>query len=244
MYEIGRTYEDLQEYFPKEEKKICAVIVKNKAALAKDKSSVGANQAGLGTAELFYDIKGALEEFLQLFHINLKSLEMRKGESLCPYAHPNRYAAYYSRKSGEEIARIFELHPLVAKNYDLENAKIAAFEVNFTKLAQLEADERKYKAIPKFPGIRIDVSVLINKNTEIGKLQRAIQNCNKELIKEVELFDLYEGTGIPADKKALAFKVLLQSSEKTLTDAEMKNTQQKIFEELSKLGGEIRGLKM
>ncbi len=237
LYEIGRTYEDLQEYFPKEEKKICAVIVKNKASLAKDKTTLGA-------AEPFYDAKGALEEFLQLFHINLRSLELRKGESLCPYAHPNRYAAYYSRKSGEEIARIFELHPVALKNYNIENAKVAAFEVNFTKLTQLEADERKYKAIPKFPGIRIDVSVLINKNTEIGKMQRAIQNCNKELIKEVELFDLYEGTGIPADKKALAFKVLLQSSEKTLTDAEMKTTQQKIFEELSKLGGEIRGLKV
>jgi len=241
LYEIGRTYEDLQEYFPIEEKKICAVIVRNKAATKEKNTAAGASNQG--PSEPFYEIKGALEEFFKLFHVNLKALEMRKGESLCAYAHPNRYASYYSRKSGQEIARIFELHPLVAKNYDIENAKIAVFEVNFSKLANLETEERKYKQIPKFPGIRIDVSVLIDKNTEIGKLQRAIQNCNKELIREVELFDLYEGQNIPPDKKALAFKVLLQSTQRTLTDAEMKTTQQKIFEELTKLGGEIRGLK-
>lgn len=224
LFEIGRTYQDLQEYFPLEEKKIGAVIVKNK----KNK------------AEPFYEAKGAVEEFLKMFRV--KGYEMRKGETFCPYAHPNKYAAYYLKESGEELARIFEIHPLVAKNYNLEKAKIAVIEVNFSKLAALPIGTQKFKAIPKFPGIKIDISVLMDKNMEIGKIQRAIQNCDKHLIQEIKLFDIYEGPNIPADKKSLAFQILLQSDERTLTDEEMKNVQQKIFTELQKLGGEIRGL--
>lgn len=223
IFEIGRTYEDLQEYFPKEEKKICGVIVLNKKT----------------KGDVFYEAKGALETFLATFRI--PGMEMRKGETLCPYAHPNRYAGWYLKKNGEEIARVFELHPLVAKNCGVEGAKISAFEINFTKLMQIEPKELKYKPVPKFPGITVDISILIGKTHEIGSLQKAIQNTDKQLIKEVKLFDIYEGPNIPPDKKALAFSIQFQADDRTLTDEESRKTQEKIFAELRKLGGEVRG---
>lgn len=233
LFEIGRTYENLQEYFPKEEKKICAVIIK--------KGGAKTGAAGTPTNQPFYQAKGALETFLKTFGINFNALEMRKGETLCTYAHPNRYAEYFSRKDGTPIARVFDLHPLIAKNYGLENAGITAFEINFTKLAALERATVRFKAIPKFPGINFDVSVLMDDNLEIGKIQKTIVNCNRALIREVKLFDLYQGSNIPTGKKSLAFNILLQSDERTLTDQEMKETQQKIFGELTKIGGQIRG---
>ena len=223
IFEIGRTYEDLQEYFPKEEKKICGVIVGNKKT----------------KEEIFYEAKGALEAFLSQFRI--PGMEMRRGETLCPYAHPNRYAGYYLKKNGEEIARVFELHPLVAKNYELDNARIGVFEINFTKLMAVESKELKYKPVPKFPGISVDISVLIDKKREIGTLEKAIQGAEKRLIKNVRLFDIYEGSNIPADKKALAFSILFQADDRTLTDEESRKIQEKIVGELQKLGGEIRG---
>lgn len=225
IFEIGRTYEDLQEYFPKEEKKICGIIAKNK----KEKG------------EVFYEAKGALETFLA--HFRVPGIEMRRGESLCPYAHPNRYAGYFLKQNGEEIARVFELHPLVAKNYEVDQVRIAAFEINFTKLMEIEPKEIKYKPIPKFPGITVDVSVIIDKNREIGELHHAIRNADKQLIKEIRLFDIYEGPNIPQDKKALAFSMLFQAEDRTLTDEESRKIQEKILAELRKLGGEIRGTK-
>ncbi len=225
IFEVGRTYEDLQEYFPKEEKKICGVIVKNR----KEKE------------EVFYEAKGALETFLE--HFRIPGLEMRKGESLCPYAHPNRYAEYFLKQNGEGVARVFELHPLVAKNYGVDDAKIGAFEINFTKLMDIAPKEIKYRPVPKFPGITMDVSVLIDRNREIGELQKAIRGADKQLIKSVKLFDVYEGTNIPQGKKALAFSILFQAEDRTLTDEESKKIQEKIFGELQKLGGEIRGVK-
>lgn len=225
LYEIGRTYIDLQEYFPIEEKKIIAAVVESKK----------------GKNEVFYEAKGALEEFLKQFRA--AGIEMRKGTSFRPYAHPNKYATYHLKKNDEEIAAVFELHPLVAKNHELQNVEIGLFEVNFTKLVASDRKTIKYRLLPKFPGITFDVSVMMDRKMEVGKIQQAIGRVNRSLIREVKLFDLYEGPNIGEGKKSLAFKITLRSDDRTLTDEEMKKTQQTIFAELQKLGGEIRGLK-
>jgi phenylalanyl-tRNA synthetase beta chain len=191
--------------------------------------------------DVFYDAKGALTAFLKQFRVN--GIEMRKGEALCSYAHPNKYAAYYLKATGEEIARVYEIHPLVLKNWDLENLKIGAFEIHFGRLAALKSSEFKYKPLPKFPEIEIDISVTVDKKTPVGDIQKIIAETDKTLIRQVRLFDIYEGSNLPEGKKSLAFKVLLRSDERTLIDSEMKQVQQSIFERLTKIGGEIRGLK-
>jgi len=224
IYEIGHTYQDLQEYFPIEEKKICGMIVKPK----KDGSKV------------FYEAKGAAETIINALRI--AGYEMRKGESLCSYAHPNKYAGYFLKKNGDEIAKVFEIHPLVLKNFDLEKVSIGCFEINFTRLMQCDRSDTKYKPLPKFPGIEIDISVLVDAKAEVGALQKAIVSADKQLVRGVELFDIYQGSNIPEGKKSLAFKVIIRADDRTLTDAEMKPIQEKIFTALKGLGGEIRGL--
>jgi phenylalanyl-tRNA synthetase beta chain len=224
IYEIGRTYEDLQEYFPLEKKKICAMLV---SPANKCESS-------------FYDAKGALEAFLRAMHA--PALELTKGESLCPYAHPNKYASYRVKETGEEIARVFEIHPKVLMNHKLEKVSIGAFEVNFNELAALIQPDTKYKPIPRFPGIEIDVSVLMNKNTEIAKITKLISQADPTLIKEVKLFDSYEGANIPETKKSLSFKITLRADDRTLIDEDMQRTRLEVFKHLTHAGGEIRGI--
>jgi len=228
IYEIGRTYEDLQEYFPIEEKKICAMIVAPAKESAKE------------TDGLFYEAKGALEQFLKMFRA--PKLEMKKGESLCQYAHPAKYAEYSLKNDGTVIAKLFEMHPLVLKNWDLGNVNVAAFEINFTRLAALVQPEQKYHPLPRFPGIEIDVSVVVDKNTEVGGVQKLIAKSGNELVREIRLFDSYTGPNLPEGKKSLAFKVIMQADDRTLTDAEMKTVQQQVFDSLVKAGGTIRGL--
>lgn len=224
IYEIGRTYRNLQEYFPIEEKFICGMVV----------------ESGKKTGEVFYDAKGALEKLLSYY--NNTSFEMRKGESHCPCAHPAKYASWYDKATGEEIARVYELHPLVAKNFDLENARIGVFEVNFTLLAAKGFKQSKYRPLAKYPEINFDVSVIVDKKTEIGALENLIRKADRALIRAVSLFDLYAGTSIGEDRKAAAFKITLQSDDRTLTDEEMKRVQQQIFKNLQENGGQIRGL--
>lgn len=225
IYEIGRTYVDLQEYFPLEEKKICGVTVRTRKR----------------KLEAFYESKGLVEKLLSFFQV--QGMELRKGESLAPYAHPNRYAGYYLKKDGTELARVFELHPLVAKNYNLEKVDIGIFEVNFTQLAALGARDIKYKPIPKFPSSEFDVSVLVDETVTIGEMEQQIAGADKNLIESVTLFDRYGGDNIPEGKKSCAFKIVLRAADRTLKDEEAKKIQEEVFARLQKLGGEIRGLK-
>lgn len=223
IYEIGHTYQDLQEYFPIEEKKICGMIVKPKKE--------GAN--------VFYDAKGATETILN--NLRIAGYEMRKGESLCPYAHPNKYSGYFLKKNGDELAKVFEIHPLVLKNFDLEKVSIGCFEINFTRLMQsADRSEMKYKSLPKFPGTTMDISILVDTQTTVGALQKAISSTDKQLIKNVELFDIYQGSNIPEGKKSLAFKVVIRADDRTLTEAEMKPVHEKILAAVQNLGGELR----
>lgn len=221
LYEIGRTYKEIGQLFPLEEKRITGAIVK--------KGNLN---------DQFYEAKGAVETLFDKFKIqNYKPVKEIKN---APYANPNK-AITYIGQHGETLAQVFIPHPIVISNHSLNKYSIALFEINFTNLMKIQTETTKFKEIPKFPTIEIDVSILIDKNIEIQTLQDQITKADNLLITNVKLFDIYEGDNIEKDKKAVAFKVTLQSLERTLTDTEMAETQKKIFKNLEKLGGKIRG---
>ena len=226
LFEVGRTYKDL-EYFPLEEKWIAGAF----ATTAKKKEATETKR------EPFYKAKQAAEKVLA--HMQVPFYKTVKGSEL-PYAHPNASATILSPR-GETLGSYFMLHPQIAKNFGLENLHVGFFELNLTLLTALDKKTIKFKELPKFPPITIDISVTLDKTIEVTKAEYAIRNADKGLITDVELFDLYEGENLGPDKKSLAFSVKLQSKDKTLTDAEMTATQAKIFENLKRLGGEIRG---
>jgi phenylalanyl-tRNA synthetase beta chain len=220
LYEIGRTYKEIGEFMPLEEKKIGGgILLKGK------------------TDEPFYQIKGALELFFKKFNIAVK---IAKGVDNLPFAHPIKAVSFIGQ-DGSTLAQAFIVHPEILKNHDLEKYSIAMFEINFSKSLKLEKHEKSFKHLPKFPSIDIDISVIVDKNIEVEKIQKAILEADNSLITSAELFDIYEGQNIEKDKKAIAYKVTLQSIERTLTDEDMTQVQQKIFKNLEKLGGVIRG---
>lgn len=221
IYEIGHTYKEIDQYFPLEEKRITGAV------LTKKKS-----------ADPFYECKGAVEMIFQRF--NLPQMKAVAEIEKTPYAHPHKGLTYID-PHGQTIAKVFMLHPVVAKNHELDKYSVAFFSINFTELMKLEKVAQKYQQIPKFPGIDIDVSVLIDNRTHVSKLEEAIQKADENLITAIELFDIYEGENIEKNKKAVAFKITLQALDRTLTDQEMATIQQKIFTNLEKLGGKIRG---
>jgi len=218
LYEIGRTYKDIKGFFPLEEKWICGAI----HGPDKDK---------------FYQAKGAAEAILK--HLKIPFYKLANACE-APYAHPNESATILA-PTGETLGVIFTLHPQTSKNFGLQSNP-ALFELNFSALMRLAKKKTSFKDLPKFPSTLLDISVLVDKEIEIGTLQNAIEKADKSLIKSVELFDLYEGENIATNKKSVAFKITLQTEDRTLTDEDMKQTQEKIFANLQKLGGTIRGL--
>ncbi len=229
IYEIGRTYINIADYFPLEEKYICGLVVKNK-------KSIGAGENP--TKEIFYSAKGALEAFLKTF--GAPNLTAKKTTEHHFYVNPSKQLTYLC--DGEEIAKVFEIHPAVLKNFGLEEVNIGCFEINFSKLTRLDAQNKKYKPIPKFPGIKIDVSVVMPEKKSVENIINIIKNADAELIADVELFDIFTGKSIGPEKRALAFKIALRSNKRTLTLEDMNKIQKEIFEKLKSKGGIIRGL--
>lgn len=223
LYEIGRTYRQIQQFFPLEEKNLAGLIVLSK----KNKQ------------EPFYIAKTAVNHLLK--RLQLTSLQYGPSKQVSTLAHPNKTASYTDGRTKQEIIQIFELHPAIAANFGLDKCKVACFTINFTQLHTLPRAELKYRSIPRFPAIQFDISTIVDANKEVAEFEKAIRKTDQSLIREVQLFDFYQGSNIPEGKKSLAFRVTLQANDRTLTDAEVKPVQEKALANLKGLGAEIRG---
>ncbi len=220
IYEIGRTYKEIGEFYPLEEKNITGVI------LTKSKSTN------------FYKAKGAVETIFK--KLSIPPIKITEGIKNTSYAHPTESGSYIG-KNGQILAKVFTVHPAISKTYNLDKCSVAFFSINFTELLKIDPKSFCYKPIPKFPGIKIDISVVVPQKKEVESIRETIFKSDQQTIESVELFDVYEGEGIPKNQKALAFKITLQSPDRTLTDEEMSQTQKRIFQALEKIGGTIRG---
>jgi len=108
-------------------------------------------------------------------------------------------------------------------------------------LKQVRKNKIVYSEISKFPAVRRDLSMLIDKNVTFGQLKQIAQKTERKLLQGVNVFDVYQGDKLPAGKKSYALSFILQDSEKTLTDKAIDAIMQKLIYNLEKeSGAEIR----
>ena len=115
------------------------------------------------------------------------------------------------------------------------------FELDFSKLVELATEERIYLPPSKYPAIIRDIALLVDPGTKIIEVLNLIHAAGGPLIKDIDLFDMYEGEEIPEGKKSLAFHIIYQSNDRTLTDKEINKLQEKIIKTLEEeKGWEVR----
>ena len=112
------------------------------------------------------------------------------------------------------------LHPKLIKAYDLEGA-LGYITLNLSQLSKIEPPITVFKAIPKFPSVRRDVSLLVPKSLTYAEILAAIHAQKPKRLKEIFLFDCYESEALGPDKKSLALGVIYQDADKTLTTEEI-----------------------
>jgi phenylalanyl-tRNA synthetase beta chain len=126
-------------------------------------------------------------------------------------------------------------------HFDLKNPVYCAF-INWDQLIEsLKIVKINFRELPKTFAVRRDFSLLLNKETTYGELKETALNCDKKLLREVNLFDVYEGKNLEAGKKSYALSFTFQDQERTLTDSEIDVVMNKIktsFEE--KFGATLR----
>jgi phenylalanyl-tRNA synthetase beta chain len=176
----------------------------------------------------FYDVKSDVEA---LFAPRKPSFEAM----VHPASHPGRSARILL--DGQGVGWIGELHPGLQQQYDLPHS-VVWFEVEQVSLTKV--DLPRAEDISRFPLVRRDIAVLVDENVTANSLLAKMQAENAQNVVELALFDLYRGKGVQEGKKSLAFRVLLQDTQKTLTDIEIEQSVQRLVIVLQQNGAQLR----
>ncbi|MDP4085367.1 MAG: phenylalanine--tRNA ligase subunit beta [Bacillota bacterium] len=152
--------------------------------------------------------------------------------------HPGRTAEI--QFAGERIGFIGQIHPSVQKELDLKET--FAFELKLKTVLEAENGPLQYVAIPRFPSMTRDIALVVDIETVSSQLKEIIFTTGAPLLKEVTVFDLYEGEHMEEGKKSIAFSLNYLDPERTLTDEEVTKVHEKVLEALKdKAGAVLRG---
>lgn len=152
-----------------------------------------------------------------------------------PALHPGRSAEIYLGK--QSIGWIGELHPRWQQQYDMAHPPVW-FEVELGALVQTEVP--RMHEIAKFLPVRRDLAVVVDETITAQALLDAMAAASVPGLAEVSLFDVYRGKGVEKGKKSLAFRVLLQDTQKTLTDSEIETRIALLVDTMKKHGAQLR----
>ena len=184
----------------------------------------------------FFALKGAVEAILK----DLRA-EGVHFEAPCvpnPSYHPGRCADVYA--GGRRIGVFGQVHPLVAQNYGVD-AQFYCAELDLEQLQCAKGPDPEYVPLPKFPAVTRDIAVVCGEAITVGALEDCIRKGAKGLLKDVTLFDIYRGKGVPEGKKSVAFSLVLRADDRSLTAEEADSDVKSILETLEKdLGAVLR----
>lgn len=223
LFEAARTYVPREGELPEEREQVVGVV-----------SGRRENRWGRASDDPvdFFDAKGYVVAALRTVGVEP---EFATAESLGLLS--GRTATISA--DGVQVGVVGEVHPDVRAAYDLDDDAFL-FEVSVDELLPAVKQGVAYEPLPRYPPVVQDIAVIVDADRLVGDVQSVIEQNG--LVRAVELFDVYEGEGVPASKKSLAFSITYQSSDKTLTDREVAVAQEAILKGLkTKLGAELRG---
>ncbi|WP_332674575.1 phenylalanine--tRNA ligase subunit beta [Aromatoleum sp.] len=178
----------------------------------------------------FFDVKGDLEA---LFAPRALSFEPVSHSAL----HPGRAATVLMGE--RRIGVVGEIHPVWVQRYELGSAPVV-FEVELD--AALAAELPAHREISKLPAVTRDIALVIEQAVPVARVLEVMNEDAAPIVKGIELFDVYHGKGIDPGKKSLAFRVLMQDTQRTLEDAEVDSAVEAIVRHAeTALGARLRG---
>jgi phenylalanyl-tRNA synthetase beta chain len=182
----------------------------------------------------FFVLKGILEGLMSELDLS-ERITYESGE--IENMHPGRTAIV--KLDGIPVGFVGQLHPALQKDLDLKDSYV--FELNATSLVEAETEQMVYQTLPRYPSITRDIALVVDQELPAGDLFTVIQAAGGELLKEVNLFDLYEGEKMEEGKKSLAFSLKYFDPERTLTDEEVVTAHNRVLKSLEEhFGAQLR----
>jgi phenylalanyl-tRNA synthetase beta chain len=173
----------------------------------------------------FYDVKGDVEGLLALAGMDAATISFASAQVGC--LHPGRSAVI--RRGGETIGAIGELHPRLVRELDLAPAPVL-FELAYA--ATFRTELAQFREISRFPRIRRDISISVPEQTAFASVRERVSVAASSLLKELRVFDVYQGTGVEIGRKSLALGLILQDLGRTLTDEDAERVVKAVLDDL------------
>ncbi len=188
-----------------------------------------------GAGEDFFSLKGELDAVLEALRLPAAQYT---ADTTNPSYHPGRCARITI--GGEDVGCMGQIHPLVAGNYGMD-CEVYCAEIRFDKLLALQLPEATYVPLPKYPAVTRDLAILCREEVTVGEAEAVITQAAGKLLRNIRLFDVYRGTGVPEGKKSLAFSLELRADDRTLTDTDSETVTKNVLDALeNRLGAVLR----
>jgi phenylalanyl-tRNA synthetase beta chain len=217
LFETGICFTPQGAKFPLEELKLSGVITGNAYP----------EQWGLPARSVdFFDLKGDVQALLALTQ-QTEDFTLEVSEH--PALHPGQ--ASQILRQGKVIGHFGKLHPSLEQSLGLTSA-VYLFEISLTEL--LHGRVPRYQALAKFPSIRRDLAFLVDESVSAAAIQKVIEKTAGAWLKSLQLFDVYQGKGVPKGQKSLALGLILQDATRTLVDDEVAELMEHVVSSLKK----------
>ncbi len=175
----------------------------------------------------FYDIHGILEAILSSLGIDKNRYrEERLLDS--PFYHPGRSTKIIIGK--DVVGVVGQIHP----NYSKDIKETYILDLNLTKLLNIKTSQTKMAQVSKYPTVSRDLALVVSKDVLVDSMIRTIKKNGKSIVRDVEVFDVYEGEFLPLNIKSVAFSITYGSDAKTLVDQEIQEAENSILNALFK----------
>ena len=182
----------------------------------------------------FAHLKGIVETLVQRLHVP----GVRFVAAPHPSLHPARSAAL--QLAGAALGMMGEAHPQVCERFDVPEQAVALLELNLDMLLAYR-QPRRYQRISRFPAALQDMALVVDADIPAQTVEETLRAAGGDLLRHVELFDLYQGEQIPAGKKSLAYALTFQAEDRSLTEDEVLQLYQRIQQHAAAtLGAELR----
>lgn len=231
-FEVAKNFENKQGFKDTKELESTAIALVRSGELV-EKSPINEQKN-----TDFYNLKAIAEEILDNF-IDSSKLRVEENSSYS-YYHPGKSASYYMGKN--IVAVVGEIHPAILKSFDIKQ-KVVAAEIFVNSLPQIKQkpNTRKPLEISNFQAVERDFAFTINAEIKASEILQAVRKSEKNLLEEIKIFDIYEDEKLKSEgKKSVAFKVILQPKNETLTDEQINQISENIISAVSGIGGELR----
>lgn len=181
-----------------------------------------------------YDMRAAVDNIFRRLGVNPQDLKLSQGSDGVFSARLD-----IATRSGKHLASLGLLTKALLRKFDIEQPVVYA-AIDWKGLFSMAVKRVTFSDIPRTQHVERDLALLVDKSVKFADIESAVRGADRRLLREVSLFDVYEGKNLPEGKKSYAVKFKLQDMEKTLNDKQIDAVMEKIIKAVRNLGAELR----